>query len=41
MYKEYLQQYVNVVKVVQKAAGIDEVETDSPLRAWLKNHGYD
>jgi hypothetical protein len=35
-YKEYLQQYVNVVKVVQKAAGDDGSEADSPLRAGLK-----
>ena len=41
MYKEYLQQYVNVVKVVQRAAGIDETDAESPLRAWLKKHGDD
>jgi hypothetical protein len=41
MYKEYLQQYVNVVKVVQKAAGPDGSEADSPLRAWIREHGDD
>ena len=40
-YKEYLQQYVNVVKVVQKAAGDDGAEDDSILRKWLRDHGDD
>lgn len=38
LYKEYLQQYINVVKVVVKITGIDETEEDSPLREWLKNN---
>ena len=43
MYKEFLQQYVNCVKVVEsviyrdKRLEGDEVE-DSPLRAWFKKH---
>lgn len=36
LYKEYLQQYVNVVKVVQRAAGLDGSDAESPLRAGLK-----
>ena len=35
MYKEYLQQYVNVVKLLIKATGADESEEISPLRKWL------
>lgn len=38
LYKEYLQQYVNVVKVIIKASGADQVEDDSPLRKWMKMH---
>lgn len=38
LYKEYLQQYVNVVKVVQKQTGMSE-EDESPLSKWLKQHG--
>lgn len=38
LYKEYLQQYVNVVKVIIKASGADHVEDDSPLRKWMKMH---
>ena len=45
MYKEFLQQYVNCVKVVEsviyrdKRLEGDEVE-DSPLRAWFKKNDY-
>lgn len=35
LYKEYLQQYVNVVKVLLKATGADESEEESPLRKWM------
>lgn len=38
MYKEYLQQYINVVKVLLKATGTDAEEEDSPLRKWMKAH---
>ena len=38
MYKEYLQQYVNVVKVIQKAAGADGEGDDSPLSKWMRTH---
>lgn len=36
MYKEMLQQYANLIKILAKAAGIDESEEDSPLRVWLE-----
>ena len=35
MYKEYLQQYINAIKVLQKRAGIEDVSEESPLRRWL------
>lgn len=38
LYKEYLQQYVNVVKVLLKASGADESEEESPLRKWMNQH---
>ena len=38
MYKEFLQQYTNVVKVITRVTGADETEEDSPLRAWVKAH---
>lgn len=43
MYKEFLQQYINCVKVIEgviyrdKRLEGDEVE-DSPLRKWFKEH---
>ena len=38
LYKEYLQQYINVVKVVVRITGIDESEEDSPLRDWMRKN---
>ena len=35
-YKEFLQQYTNIVKILLHATGT-EAEEDSPLRAWMKN----
>jgi len=37
MYKEYLQQYLNAVKLLSKAAKIDADEDESPLRAWIRS----
>lgn len=38
MYKEYLQQYTNVIKLLSKELNKEEDEDDeSPLRIWLKN----
>lgn len=44
MYKEFLQQYINCIKMIEyviykdKRLEGDEVE-DSPLRKWFKEHG--
>lgn len=35
-YREFLQQYTNIVKVVSHATGNDNTEQDSPLRKWVK-----
>lgn len=35
LYKEYLQQYVNVVKVLIKSSDDDGSEEESPLRKWM------
>lgn len=35
-YKEFLQQYTNIVKVLLKMTGATDVEEESPLRAFLK-----
>lgn len=37
-YKEFLQQYTNIIKVLTRAAGLDETEEESPLRTWMKQH---
>lgn len=38
MYKEMLQQYTNLIRILMKATGVDDSEDDSPLRKWMKNH---
>jgi hypothetical protein len=38
LYKEFLQQYTNCVKVVAHAVGDDGTKEESPLRAWVKSH---
>jgi hypothetical protein len=38
MYKEYFQQYINALKVLQRAAGEDDNEEESPLRRWVNEH---
>ena len=35
MYREMLQQYTNIIKVLLKVSGIDENEEESPLRKWI------
>lgn len=35
-YKEYLQQYINIIKVLLSAIGNVETGEDSPLDKWLK-----
>lgn len=41
LYKEFLQQYTNIIKVVCKITGSDETEEDSPLRIWAKTRGVE
>lgn len=36
MYKEYLQQYINIVKALAKSGADENAEADSPLDKWLK-----
>jgi hypothetical protein len=38
MYKEYLQQYINIVKVILRASGTDQTDEESPLRKWMNAH---
>ena len=35
MYKEKIQQYSVLIKILLKATGIDDTEEDSPLRRWI------
>lgn len=37
-YKELLQQYANILKIVARSAGVDENDDESPLRRWVKQH---
>lgn len=37
-YKELLQQYTNIIKVLEKFNGNDSEGEESPLRIWIKNH---
>lgn len=37
-YKELLQQYANILKIVARSAGVDENDDESPLRKWVKQH---
>lgn len=38
LYKEYLQQYTNIIRILMKATGVDETEEESPLRKWVNEH---
>ena len=38
MYKEKIQQYSLLIKILLKATGADEVEEDSPLRKWINEN---
>ena len=38
LYKESLQQYTNLVRIMMKATGADEHEEDSPLRKWFREN---
>lgn len=37
-YKEFLQQYTNIVRIMLRATGIDETDEESPLRQWVRQH---
>jgi hypothetical protein len=37
LYREFLQQYTNVVKVISRAVGSDDDDEESPLRKWVKS----
>lgn len=38
LYKEMLQQYTNIIRILIRATGSDESEEESPLRKWIRNH---
>ena len=38
LYKEFLQQYTNILKILLRATGTDEMNEESPLRKWVKLH---
>lgn len=35
LYKEFLQQYTNVVKVISHMVGVENNQEESPLRKWV------
>lgn len=37
-YKEFLQQYINAVKLLLKETGTGESEEESPLKQWMNEH---
>lgn len=37
-YKEFLQQYTNIVRMLIRATNSDESEEESPLRKWMNQH---
>lgn len=38
LYKECLQQYTNIVRIMLRATGADTEDDESPLRKWLNDH---
>lgn len=38
LYKEYLQQYTNIVRILLRATGTDLEDDESPLRRWMNEH---
>lgn len=38
MYKECLQQYTNIVRIMLRATGTDIDDEESPLRKWFNEH---
>jgi hypothetical protein len=41
LYKEFLQQYTNIIKVISHVTGDENKEEDSPLRKWVKSRNAD
>lgn len=41
LYKEFLQQYTNIIKVISRATGDENNEEDSPLRKWARSREVD
>ncbi len=41
LYKEFLQQYTNIIKVISSAIGTDSNDEESPLRKWVKSRYVD
>ena len=39
LYKEFLQQYTNIVKVVARITDDENSKETSPLRAWVESRG--
>ena len=38
LYKEYLQQYNNLLKIILRATGTCAEDDESPLRKWINGH---
>lgn len=38
LYKELLQQYTNIIKILTRSTDADEAEEESPLRKWVRAH---
>lgn len=38
LYKEYLQQYTNIVRILLRKTGADVDDEESPLRKWMNAH---
>lgn len=38
LYKECLQQYTNIVRILLRATGTDIEDDESPLRKWMNEH---
>lgn len=41
LYKEFLQQYTNIIKVISHTVGDESGEEESPLRKWVKSRSAD
>lgn len=41
LYKEFLQQYTNIIKVISHATNNENDEEESPLRRWVKSREVD